>query len=491
MSSKPFIADGLSCSSPIHRGSATAALAAWNNKPRIYIAISTFLPLIGGAETQTLAQSRRLLEKGYAVTVITFRHQANWLPEETITGVPVIRVAGLLLHGRERLPRFLQRFLYLLAMLVMSWTLWRHRQQFDVLQVCQFSLLVMPLALVCRLAGKAMTIVVISAGTDKATKTNVPARLCAGPLDPTTPWLQVDAQTWVDGDLYGFKKASKTVTRFTYAQLRHMGAVVIVLSTRMQRYLENNGLARLDIQLIPNGVDASRFRPAPEHFTGANAQTVICVSQLRYEKGIDVLLQAWHLVQQQLPDARLIIVGCGPLQAQLEQLASALCIADSIEFAGLCNDVPRQLHRGSIAVLPSRWEGMPNALLEAMASGLACVATRVSGSEDVIQDGYNGLLVEAEDYRGLADALLTLAQNPLLAKKYGHAARHTIVHNPIEQEQDAAREGDQSQGGRAKAGPYELEYILNKYIETYQKITDREQGVNNLSDALNQVLRTR
>lgn len=450
-----------------------------SNKPRIYIAISTFLPLIGGAETQTMVQSQRLREKGYAVTVVTFRHRAVWPPEENIQDVSVIRVAGLLLHGRERLPRPLQRFLYMLAMLVMSWTLWQRRQQFDVLQVCQFSLLVAPLALVCRLAGKPMTIVVISAGSDKATKTTTPARLVAGPLDSATPWLQVDAQTRINGDLYGFRRAGKAIMRFTCAQLRHIGAVVIVLSTRMQRYLENDGLARLDIQLIPNGVDTSRFRPASQHFTAANAQIVICVSQLRYEKGIDVLLQAWHLVQQQLPDARLIIIGCGPLQPQLEQLANALCITDSIEFAGLRNDVPQQLHRGSIAVLPSRWEGMPNALLEAMASGLACVATRVSGSEDVIQDGFNGLLVEVEDYHGMADALLTLLQNPPLAQKYGRAARNTI-----EQEHDDVGKGGQSRGGHDKSGPYDLEHILNKYIETYQKITDKEQGINKLPDLL-------
>ncbi len=442
-----------------------------SNRPRIYIAISTFLPLVGGAETQTMAQSRRLQEKGYAVTVVTFRHQITWQPEEHIKGVRVIRVAGLLLSKRERLPRPLQRFLYLLAMLVMSWRLWQHRRQFDVLQVCQFSLLVAPLALLCRLVGKPMIIVVISAGSDKATKTSVPARLSAGPLDPATPWLRVDAQTWIDGDLYSFKRAGKAITRFTCAQLRHIGAVVIVLSTRMRRCLEDNDLTRLDIRLIPNGVDSSRFRPVPEHFSEANARTVICVSQLRYEKGIDVLLQAWHLVQQQLPDARLIIIGSGPLQSQLEQLADALGIADSIEFSGLRNDVPQQLHRGSIAVLPSRWEGMPNALLEAMASGLACVATRVSGSEDIIQHGYNGLLVEVEDYRGLAEALLTLMQNPPLAKKYGHAAYITI------------------ERGRDASGPYTLDHIINKYIETYQKITDKGQCVNDLPDTLNQVER--
>ena len=94
--------------------------------------------------------------------------------------------------------------------------------------------------------------------------------------------------------------------------------------------------------------------------------TVICVSRLRYEKGIDVLLQAWRLVQQQDPLARLIIVGGGPLAQQFLSMTEALGIGGSVEFTGVQNDVAGQLRRGGLAVLPSRWEGMPNALLEAM-----------------------------------------------------------------------------------------------------------------------------
>jgi glycosyltransferase involved in cell wall biosynthesis len=69
---------------------------------------------------------------------------------------------------------------------------------------------------------------------------------------------------------------------------------------------------------------------------------------------------------------------------------------------------------------------MPNAILEAMACGLPCVATRVSGSEDIVQHGVNGLLVEPEDHEGLAQALLILLQDPALAQAYGRAARATI-----------------------------------------------------------------
>ena len=107
------------------------------SKTRIYIAIPTFHPLVGGAETQTLAQSQRLIEKGYQIQIITFRHHHAWLSRETIQGVPVMRVAGLFLGRRDTLPRLLQRLMYLIAIIVMSWTLWHHRKKYDILQVCQ------------------------------------------------------------------------------------------------------------------------------------------------------------------------------------------------------------------------------------------------------------------------------------------------------------------------------------------------------------------
>lgn len=421
------------------------------SKTRIYIAIPTFHPLVGGAETQTLAQSQRLIEKGYQIQIITFRHHHTWLSRETIQGVPVMRVAGLFLGRRDTLPRLLQRLMYLIAIIVMSWTLWHHRKKYDILQVCQLGSLCLPLAAVCRLARKPMTILLINSGSgDPRTKSKGPATLLAGPLDPKTPWLRVDGPTWIDGDIYGVLSMKNFIRSTMYRLLQDVHAVLLVLSTQMLHCLKEHNLDLPGTRVIPNGVDIVRFQPPPSNLTNEEwAKTVVCVSKLRYEKGTDVLLQAWHLVQKQMPDARLIIVGSGPLQGQQEMLADTLHIRQSVEFAGLQSDVPAQLHRGMIAVLPSRWEGMPNALLEAMATGCACVATRVSGSEDLIQSGVNGLLVTPEDYSGLAEALLTLLKDPTLAKKYGAAARARIEQH------------------------YTLEHILDMYIDLYRELANR------------------
>jgi len=423
--------------------------------PRIYIVTATFLPSVGGAEKQAFAQSRSLRERGYETTIVTFRRKRTWPRHELIEGVPVIRVAGMLLEGRENLPRPLQKLAYLLAMLVMGWTLWRQRQRYGILHVYKLGLLTLPAALVCRLTGKRMLVAVRSADSAKATSSHNKTSLLAGPLDATAPWLQVDEALQATGlvksssDLEVLAGMGKPVVRFLSSLLHNTHAIVVVLSSRMKNSLAEHGFNLPDVQLIPNGVDIIRFKPGElDSSSDGREQVVVCVSGLRYEKGIDVLLQAWHLVHQQAPQARLIIVGNGGLQFQLESMAKALGIANSVEFTGLQTDVPTQIHRGGLAVLPSRWEGMPNALLEAAACGLPCVATRVSGSEDIIQHGVNGLLVESEDYQGMAQALLTLLRDPVLTRKYGQAAREMVERH------------------------FSLECIMDRYVELYQRITD-------------------
>jgi glycosyltransferase involved in cell wall biosynthesis len=410
--------------------------------PRIYIAIATFHPIIGGSETMALLQARILRERGYEATIITFHHYKASLSNEEMEGVPIIRIAGVLLGDREKLPRLLQRLLYVLALVVMGWTLWLHRRNYDVLHVYQLNLLAIPTALACRFSGKPMILAVQSAGFESADSFKTSRSLVVGELNATAPWLQVIGKTKVGGDLADLERFGKPVVRFTNWLLLQIPVVIVVLSSRMKRYLEAHDFHMPDVQLIPNGVDITRFTPIQlDTSLNKRAKVVVCVSRLSYEKGVDVLLQAWKLVKQELPttsDTRLIIVGNGEIQTQLEYMAKALGIEDSVEFMGVRSDIEAQLHRGELAVLPSRVEGMPVALLEAMACGLPCVATRVSGSEDIIQNGVNGLLVESEDYQGMALALLTLLRDSTLSLKFGHAARTTIEqHYSLQQTMDA------------------------------------------------------
>ncbi len=419
------------------------------NPLRVYVVVPTFLPIVGGSEKQALAHACGLQGRGFVATIVTFRYQRQWSPCEVVESVPTLRIAGKLLGSREKLPRLLQKLLYLLALPVLAWTLWRHRRRYDVIHLHQLGMLTFPVALACWMTGKPLVVSVRAAGSGKMSRPAEKISLLAGPLDPQTPWLEFNGRARIAGDLEGLERLGKPVVRLTRALLRHIGAVLVILSSQTRAYLAARDFTLPDTRLIPNGVNLSRFTPIDEGNFSRQHPMVVCVARLDYQKGLDVLLQAWRLVQQEAPQARLLIVGSGPLQGQLERLAEALHIQHAVEFAGLQHDVPAQLHRGSLAVLPSRCEGMPNAVLEAMACGLPCVATRVSGCEDLIEHGVNGLLVASEDYQGMAQAVLTLLRDPVLARTYGQSARATIEKR------------------------YAQERVIDQYVDLYQTIVSR------------------
>src|SRR5206468_5226324 len=119
--------------------------------------------------------------------------------------------------------------------------------------------------------------------------------------------------------------------------------------------------------------------------------------------------------------------GDGALRTQIERLITALGIQGSVEILGPRTDIADLLQLSWGFVLPSRWEGMANALLEAMACGLPCIATRVSGSEDIIVDGVNGLLVEPEQPVELAHALQCILADTELAQRLAQEGRATVL----------------------------------------------------------------
>ncbi len=369
---------------------------------RVYLAIETFLPLVGGSEKQAFAQSKYLRAQGIEATIVTMHFMRAWPSWERLDGVPVIRVAGRILTWHEHLSGTLRRLCYLLALVALGWRLWRLRHAYDVLHVFQFSLFTLPALVVCRIARKPLII----------------AMRCDSPLLPGGR----RAGSWAD--LHGLARLGRPALRFINYQLRLAQACIVVLSRHMRETLDRYGLDGATIRLIPNGVDSVLF--APDEAQQEENLTVVCVAQFRHQKGIDVLLCSWRLLLDRLPEARLILVGDGPLFAPLQRLAEDLGIAASVEFAGLRADVAYQYRRGSVAVLPSRWEGMPNALLEAMSCERACIATSVSGSEDLLLPEERGVLVEPENKAELAAALFSLLTDQERIQRYSQAARQCI-----------------------------------------------------------------
>lgn len=197
------------------------------------------------------------------------------------------------------------------------------------------------------------------------------------------------------------------------------------ISQRIATTLVARGIPRERVAAIPNAVDTDRFRPRTH--VEAGRRRFLFVGRLVPAKDLFTLLEAFAEVLQQHPQATLRLVGGGPLEAELKQTARTLGIDARVEFSGYRSDVESLFSEADIGVLPSVVEGLSNTLLECMASGLPMIASRVSGSEDLVRPGANGWLFEPGDRAGLADCLASAAVlPPLQLRAYGAQARATI-----------------------------------------------------------------
>lgn len=186
------------------------------------------------------------------------------------------------------------------------------------------------------------------------------------------------------------------------------------------------GVPPQQISVIPNGVDLSIFRQAEYLPTSPCA---IFVGQFRAEKRVDLLLKAWVLVQEKYPQAQLTLLGGGQNLTEYRQLAE--CLGVQAIFVPNTNTagVLAHLQKNSIFVQPGISEGMSNALLEAMAVGLAPIVSNTPANCAVIQTGINGLCYSPESAEDLALKIEQLLSDDSLRLKLGEAARQTIEAN--------------------------------------------------------------
>jgi glycosyltransferase involved in cell wall biosynthesis len=174
------------------------------------------------------------------------------------------------------------------------------------------------------------------------------------------------------------------------------------------------------VAVIANGLDLAQYQPPSPR---PKLRKVVVVANLRPEKGHDVLMAAAVNVLRRYPDAQFEIAGGGPQLEALLARAEALGVLHACTFLGHRDDVPARLADGDIFVLPSRSEAFPNAVLEAMATGLPIVASGVGGILELIDDGRTGLLVPPDDSPALADGICRLMNDQAFASRLGHAAR--------------------------------------------------------------------
>jgi len=206
--------------------------------------------------------------------------------------------------------------------------------------------------------------------------------------------------------------------------------LVLLNSIHIQAFaVKEEGVDPAKIRIIYNGIDTSRYSLLDtraqllNEFNFPGGSFILgSVGRLTYQKGFDLLLAA--LAQLRLDNVYTIIAGSGEELEPLRAQAQRLKIDEKVIFAGYRRDIPRLLAGVDLYVHSSRFEGMPIAVLEAMASGRPIVATAVDGTRELIQDGVEGWLVPPDDVQALAQAIETALLERDEARRRGIAARH-------------------------------------------------------------------
>lgn len=382
----------------------------------ICIIISSFFPVVSGAERQAYQLATRLVRRGEKVWVLTRRYRSLSLFER-IDGVTVHRMPA---PGNQ-----------IVASLTFTFTslLWlaRNRSNWSVLHAFQL-LSPTTIALIAKLALGG----------------HVVARMACSSGGGT---LYGDINHIRQGPLVNLRRRL----------LRHAD-VFVVLNEEGQRDLVEFGLGDRPVCLIPNGVDTDLFHPLSKPYSVEKRQALSLptkgrivgfVGRLHQSKGLDILLNAWRQASGDLAETvYLVIVGEGNLRPQLEAQISNL--AQHVIFLGRRENVAEYLQAVDVFVLPSLAEGLSNALLEAMSCGLPVVATAIGGSPEVIENNINGLLVPPDDVDALSNAILHLLHHPEQAQRFGQAARQTIL----------AR--------------YSIETAVDQYVRLYASLTNSE-----------------
>ena len=208
-----------------------------------------------------------------------------------------------------------------------------------------------------------------------------------------------------------------------------------------------------NIFVLPNLIESERFANIPT-WTTANAQNprrIGIVGNLKPVKGTDIFIEAAKIVLEKHPDVQLELAGTGELgqyQSQIEQLG----ITQNVRFLGSLSDIPAFLSTLDIAVLASRSEGLPNAIMEYMAAGRPCVVTDVGGCGELIRHEQNGLLVPSEDPSALAEGIMELLDHPERAEQFAIAARNDITEK------------------------YEASVLANRWCEIYENVFHTASG---------------
>lgn len=260
--------------------------------------------------------------------------------------------------------------------------------------------------------------------------------------------LKIPYIVWVRGsDFY----LPHPLMKLFHKSIFENASTIIALTEYMKRKMKKT--VNKEINVIPNGVDLSKFTINEDKIDirreldiPQDKTILISVGRLYPVKGIEYLIRSINHLRETHNDLKLLIIGDGAERNNLEKLSEELNNEDYIEFRGkIPNEkIPLYLRASDVFILPSLSEGFPNALLEAMASGLPVVATNIRGLDEILEDGVNGFLVNPKSPKEIANKISHIIQDSALSEKF-------------------------SQNNKVKAEEYSWETVIKKLNEIYEK----------------------
>lgn len=217
-------------------------------------------------------------------------------------------------------------------------------------------------------------------------------------------------------------KLQGALSRVVNAVAFRRSAAIVVNSQDVADYIVRHYVApRARIRVIRNGIDTERFHPPVAAADGSGA--IVTVGRLVVQKDHALFLEAAARLVASRPASRFVIVGDGPLRGQLERRAQALGLAGNVTFLGERRDVDAVLRSASLFWLTSRWEGMPNVVLEAMASGVPAIVTDVGGTRELVRPDIDGFIVAPGDAEAFVERSRPLLDDYGLWRRCSVAAR--------------------------------------------------------------------
>jgi len=233
------------------------------------------------------------------------------------------------------------------------------------------------------------------------------------------------------GIIEGFPRWSEKI--HAWMVNKNIANRIVTVSEMTRQIAIKEGIQAERIVVIQNGISpvpiegVNRLDVRKEAGIDGGDIFLLSVGRLVYQKAHEYLVAAMPVVLKEFPNVKVGICGDGVLHAKLDAQIRSLGLSDSVKLLGKFDSVARFLASADIFVLPSRWEGLPVALLEAMSAGLPVIATKVEGVDEVIVNGEQGLLVPVENVDALVRAILQLLRDPDIRVRMGFASKQRIA----------------------------------------------------------------